>query len=43
MDGLSIQALARAAEDVLPQFLQASINWQSKCKTVPEGKLLPYT
>jgi hypothetical protein len=41
--GLSMQALAGAAEDILPQFLQASVHWQITCKTVPGGKLLAYT
>ncbi|KAG2134990.1 hypothetical protein BD769DRAFT_1352930 [Suillus cothurnatus] len=40
--GLSVQALAGAAEDVLPLFLNASTTWQIKCKTVPGGTLLPY-
>jgi hypothetical protein len=38
-----MQALAGAAEDILPQFLQASVHWQITCKTVPGGKLLAYT
>ncbi|KAG2063234.1 hypothetical protein BDR04DRAFT_1123399, partial [Suillus decipiens] len=40
--GLSVQALAGAAEDVLPLFLNASTAWQTRCKTVPGGTLLPY-
>ncbi|KAG2365348.1 hypothetical protein BDR07DRAFT_1277326, partial [Suillus spraguei] len=40
--GLSTQALAGAAEDVLPLFLNASTAWQTRCKTVPGGTLLPY-
>ncbi|KAG2343741.1 hypothetical protein BDR05DRAFT_883699, partial [Suillus weaverae] len=40
--GLSVQALAGAAEDVLPLFLNASTTWQIRCKTVPGGTLLPY-
>jgi len=41
--GLSVQALAGAAEDVLPLFLSASTTWQIRCKTSPGGTLLPYT
>ncbi|KAG1786392.1 uncharacterized protein HD556DRAFT_1449769 [Suillus plorans] len=40
--GLSMQAIAGAAEDVLPLFLNASTTWQTTCKTVPGGQLLPY-
>ncbi|KAG2045911.1 hypothetical protein BDR06DRAFT_1000782 [Suillus hirtellus] len=40
--GLSVQAIAGAAEDVLPLFLNASTTWQTKCKTVAGGQLLPY-
>ena len=40
--GLSTSALAGAAEDILPLFLDASITWQNYCKVVPGGHLLPY-
>jgi hypothetical protein len=41
--GLSPDALAGAAEDLLPLFLQASTNWQLLMKTVPGGLELAYT
>lgn len=41
--GLSPDALAGAAEDILPLFLQASTNWQLLMKTVPGGLGLAYT
>lgn len=40
--GISPEALAGAAEDVLPLFLDASTDWQVACKIVPGGHLLPY-
>lgn len=40
--GISPEALAGAAEDVLPLFLDASTDWQVACKVVPGGHLLPY-
>lgn len=41
--GLSPEALAGAAEDVLPLFLDASTDWQVACKIVPGGHLLSYS
>ena len=40
--GISPDALAGPAEDVLPLFLDASTDWQVACKMVPGGHLLPY-
>jgi len=40
--GISPDALAGPAEDVLPLFLDASTDWQVTCKMVPGGHLLPY-
>lgn len=40
--GLSPDALAGAPEDLLPQFLQASTNWQLLMHTVPGGLELAY-
>ncbi|KAG1854259.1 hypothetical protein F4604DRAFT_1591328, partial [Suillus subluteus] len=40
--GLSMQAMAGAAEDVLPLFLNTSTTWQIKCKTFPGGQFLSY-
>ena len=41
--GLSPDTLAGGAEDLLPQFLQASTNWQLLMHTVPGGLQLPYS
>ncbi|KIN98354.1 hypothetical protein M404DRAFT_31357, partial [Pisolithus tinctorius Marx 270] len=41
--GLSMQAMAGAAEDILPSYLNASTSWQKHCKVFPGGTLLPYT
>ncbi|KAG2110016.1 hypothetical protein DEU56DRAFT_985445 [Suillus clintonianus] len=41
--GLSPDTLAAGAEDLLPQFLQASTNWQLLMHTVPGGLELAYT
>ena len=40
--GLSTDALAGAAEDVLPLFLDASSDWQAECAVMPGGSMLPY-
>ncbi|KAG1761223.1 hypothetical protein EDD22DRAFT_954204 [Suillus occidentalis] len=40
--GLSPDTLAGGAEDLLPQFLQASTNWQLLMHTIPGGLQLPY-
>ena len=40
--GLSVQALANTAEDVLPLYLDASITWQRHCKTFPSGSVSCY-
>ena len=40
--GLSSHALAGAAEDILPLFLNASITWQTQCGVRPGGKFWPY-
>lgn len=39
---LSVQALAGAAEHVLPQYLEASTTWQHYCKAFEGGTLLHY-
>lgn len=41
--GLSPDALASGAEDLLPQFIQASTNWQLLMRAVPGGLKLAYT
>lgn len=40
--GISPDALQSASEDILPLFLDASIEWQIKCGVVPGGLTLPY-
>lgn len=40
--GITPEALAGFAEDVLPLFLDASGHWQLACKIVPGGYLLHY-
>ena len=41
--GITAEALAGAAEDVLPLYLDASTDWQVACHVVPGGHMLPYT
>ena len=41
--GITAEALAGAAEDVLPMFLDASTDWQVACSIVPGGHMLPYS
>jgi hypothetical protein len=41
--GISTEALAGSADEVLPMFLDASTDWQVACKVVPGGHLLPYS
>ena len=41
--GITAEALAGAAEDVLPIYLDASTDWQVACQIVPGGHLLPYS
>ena len=41
--GISTEALAGTADEVLPMFLDASTDWQVACKVVPGGHLLPYS
>lgn len=40
--GLSMYSLAGVPEDVLPYYLEASTSWQTHCRTVMGGTLLPY-
>ena len=40
--GISTEALAGSADEVLPMFLDASTDWQVACKVVPGGHLMPY-
>lgn len=40
--GISTEALAGSADEVLPMFLDASTDWQVACKVVPGGHLLSY-
>lgn len=40
--GITAEALAGAAEDVLPLYLDASTDWQVACHIVPGGHILPY-
>ncbi|KAF8803079.1 hypothetical protein BYT27DRAFT_7260412 [Phlegmacium glaucopus] len=40
--GISTEALAGSADEVLPMFLDASTDWQVACRVVPGGHLLPY-
>lgn len=40
--GITAEALAGAAEDVLPLYLDASTDWQVACQIVPGGHMLPY-
>ena len=41
--GISTEALAGSADEVLPMFLDASTDWQVACRVVPGGHLLPYS
>ncbi|KDQ05749.1 hypothetical protein BOTBODRAFT_182261 [Botryobasidium botryosum FD-172 SS1] len=40
--GLSPDALAGAAEDILPLYLQVSTDWHTECGVVPGGKIMSY-
>ncbi|KIK24173.1 hypothetical protein PISMIDRAFT_23231 [Pisolithus microcarpus 441] len=40
--GISVEALAGAAEDILPAYLNASMTWQRHCKVPLSGQLTSY-
>lgn len=40
--GITAEALAGAAEDILPLYLDASTDWQVACQIVPGGHMLSY-